>query len=632
MDKKSKKELSTQSHAYHDIVDTIPTPIFQVSETLVIMLANREAHRKWPWIVEGKSLFCDLLLHGEERDSYGDCIIKNTFKSKKSLSAEIGSEKGGVFLVKTAFVEDGQCGKVIVHILDVTGLKKIETALEKSEKKYRTIFEFSPETIVLLDKDGKLADINERLSDRIGYKRENIIGKHFLEIPFLPRESKAKAKEMFSRRMLGNDIPPYEIDLITGTGERIIGRIISTPVKDADGQIINTLIIVSDITGQKKAEEELKRHRDHLEESVKKRTAELTKVNEGLEAEITERKKTEKALGQSEERWHSLVKNAPDIITMADKKGTILFINRTVSGIPVEQITGKNIYDFVTPEDRGRLKNCIARVMQTGEAEKLELTAVSSPGITSWYEDHIGPVMQDGRIVAVIIVTSDISERKKAEERIRASLEEKEILLREIHHRVKNNLQTISSLLRLQAGYIEDKKALEVLKNSGERIHSMALVHEELYRSRDLSKISFAGYLHNLVAHLFDSHYLKPGQVRKEIQIENVVLDIETSIPLGLIISELISNSLKHAFPDFREGKIRVEMVKCENEEYDYTLMVRDNGAGFPPDVDYRESRTLGMVLVLTLVKQLHGTIDLDREKGTTFTIQFKKLKYKKRI
>jgi two-component sensor histidine kinase len=219
----------------------------------------------------------------------------------------------------------------------------------------------------------------------------------------------------------------------------------------------------------------------------------------------------------------------------------------------------------------------------------------------------------------------EIDERKRAEEQIKDALQEKEVLLKEIHHRVENNLQTISSILNLQSMYIKDKQALKVVKNSMERIRAMALVHEKLYQSRDLSKIDFREYIHSLVKSLFDSYCLNSEQVQLKIEIEDIVLDIERAIPLGLTINELVTNSLKHAFPNNRKGGLRVDLGKSKDKEYDYTLIIGDNGIGYPSDFKFRDSDSLGKVLVRLLVKQLHGVIDLDRNNGTIFTIKFKK-------
>jgi two-component sensor histidine kinase/streptogramin lyase len=221
----------------------------------------------------------------------------------------------------------------------------------------------------------------------------------------------------------------------------------------------------------------------------------------------------------------------------------------------------------------------------------------------------------------------EIGERKKMEEKINESLKEKEVLLKEIHHRVKNNLQVISSLLSLQSRHIKEKQTIETLKDCQDRIRAMALIHEELYRSEDFSKIDFRKYITNLIKNLFISYSLRPGQVQLKIEIEDIFLDLGAAIPLGLIINELTSNSLEHAFPDDRKGELCIKLGKnkCEEEEYNYILIVSDDGIGFPGEVDFRESGTLGMLLVNALTKQLRGSLDLDNKDGTTFTIKFKK-------
>jgi len=218
----------------------------------------------------------------------------------------------------------------------------------------------------------------------------------------------------------------------------------------------------------------------------------------------------------------------------------------------------------------------------------------------------------------------EIGERKKMEKRIKGSLKEKEVLLKEIHHRVKNNLQIICSLLSLQSRYIKNKQTIETLKNSQDRVRAMALIHEELYRSRDFSKIDFREYITDLSKNLFISYSLHPGKVQLKMEIENIFIDMETAIPLGLIINELTSNSLEHAFPDDRKGELRIKLGKSKGDgkEYNYTLIISDNGIGFPQDLDFRESGTLGMLLVNSLVKQLRGVLDLDSKDGTTFTIK----------
>ncbi len=213
-----------------------------------------------------------------------------------------------------------------------------------------------------------------------------------------------------------------------------------------------------------------------------------------------------------------------------------------------------------------------------------------------------------------------------------SSLNEKVVLLREIHHRVKNNLQIITSLLRLQYRQAEDQKFKEMCKDSENRIKSMALVHERLYQSKDFSNVHFKDYATRLTMELLRSFGTNIEKVGLRANIEEVFLGVDTAIPCGLVINELVSNALKHAFPEGSEGKLEVSMRKMEEDEK-FELIVRDNGIGFPKEVDFRATVSLGMQLVLSLVEnQLRGTIELNSSQGTEFRIRFNEIKYKERM
>jgi len=216
-------------------------------------------------------------------------------------------------------------------------------------------------------------------------------------------------------------------------------------------------------------------------------------------------------------------------------------------------------------------------------------------------------------------VATDITERKRAEEQINTSLREKEVLLKEIHHRVKNNLQVISSLLSLQAKQITDKDAQVAFEESRRRIRTMAIVHEELYRSRNIADINLAEQLARLTDELMRS--LGREGVHAVVDAEPVFLQIDKAIPCGLIVNELVTNAYKHAFPGQRSGTVTVRLRR--KDETMLELSVHDDGVGFPPDKDFRNVPSMGMVLVNALTQQLSGTLTLDEKGGTSFIIQF---------
>jgi len=264
------------------------------------------------------------------------------------------------------------------------------------------------------------------------------------------------------------------------------------------------------------------------------------------------------------------------------------------------------------------------------------------PGHAPVMRELVVPILRNERVVAIIGVGNksteyndadidiishlgdffyEITERRRAEEMNEASLREKETLLKEIHHRVKNNLQIISSLLSLQSGYIEDEKMEGIFRECQDRIMAMASVHALLYKSQNFAEINFGEYVRETASHLFRSYKTSPAAISLAVHSENVMLPIHTAIPCGLIINELVTNALKYAFPGVGKGEIKVEMNRTEN---DVRLLFEDNGIGFPAEVDFSKMETLGLKLVHLLVKQLDGSIEQDTNNGTRYVIMFK--------
>ena len=214
----------------------------------------------------------------------------------------------------------------------------------------------------------------------------------------------------------------------------------------------------------------------------------------------------------------------------------------------------------------------------------------------------------------------DITENKINEEKITQSLKEKEVLLKEVHHRVKNNMQVISSILNLQSSYVRDNYALNLLKECQNRIKSMAFIHESLYQSKNFESVNFSEYVTTLSKNLVHTYSINTKKIKLILTLDNLMLNLDTSIPCGLIINEIISNSLKYAFPDNRDGIIFVNLRVVNNK---VNIEVGDNGVGIPDSVDIKNTQTLGLQLVDTLVEQINGTIKLSRNKGTIFSIEF---------
>jgi two-component sensor histidine kinase len=220
----------------------------------------------------------------------------------------------------------------------------------------------------------------------------------------------------------------------------------------------------------------------------------------------------------------------------------------------------------------------------------------------------------------------DISEIRRSREQLEISLKEKVVLLKEIHHRVKNNLQIISSLLNLQSAYIGDNEVKEIFIESQNRVKSMALIHEKLYLSGNLSEINFSEYLRELITNLLNSYRNKLSSIDLEIKIDNLELNVDFSVNLGLVINELVTNTLKHAFPDGNgSGGTKSKLYVLLNviDKSKFKIILKDNGCGFPETLDFRNTQSLGMQLVVSLVDQLKGKIELNRNGGTEFILTF---------
>ncbi len=384
-----------------------------------------------------------------------------------------------------------------------------------------------------------------------------------------------------------------------------------------------------------------------------------------LDKEIGERKKVEAAIRREMEFSDRLLNSSIDGIVAFDRDCRYTLWNpgmETMMGIKKEDTIGRNAFQ-VLPflKEIGEDKYYNETLKGNYVIAKDRWFFMPETGKEGYFEAYYSPIFDSGRkVVGGIAIIRDstqrkynlealertkdelerrviertaalskvnedlrkeITERKKAEELINASLQEKLVLLREIHHRVKNNLQVISSLLNLQSGYIEDKKSLEIFRESQTRVRSMALIHEKLYQSKDLNKIEFSEYVSSLTRDLFTSYNIDQDRVKLVCDIDGIYFEIDTAILCGLIINELVSNSLKHAFPDGKKGHVFINLRETSKNKYE--LILKDDGVGFPDNIDFRNTDSLGLQLVTTLTDQLGGKIDLYKNGLTEFKIDF---------
>jgi PAS domain S-box-containing protein len=344
----------------------------------------------------------------------------------------------------------------------------------------------------------------------------------------------------------------------------------------------------------------------------------------GVGRDITERKLMEVALRNSEEKFRTLYESSLDALFIIDMNGTFLDVNKTGYerlGYTKEEMLSMNISQLDPPEFASLLPQRMEHMQKEGKGV-FESAHLRKDGAVMPVEINACVMRVQGRNVFFSIIR-DITERKMAESQIQQALQEKETLLRELYHRTKNNMQVITSLLNLQAKEITDKKTLQILEDTKSRIRSMALVHEKLYKAKNLSHVSLRDYVQDLAQALMKSHNADKEQVTLCVDIEKISVSIDTITPLGLVINELMTNALKYAFPDNTKGAILIKALVHEDKSIELTFS--DNGIGIPEHIDLTKSESLGLKIVRTLVvSQIKGKLEILAKNGTTVRIKFK--------
>ena len=473
----------------------------------------------------------------------------------------------------------GQIVAVQGVMRDITRRRKAEEAHKESEQRYRAIFEGSNDGILVADiATRKFRFVNPSICRYLGYSEEELLALGVDDI-HPPGELKSIIRK-FEKQARG------EITLVE-----------NVPCLRKDGKVVYADIRVNPLTMSNRL------------------------FNVGFFRDVTGRRQAEEEI----RKFKTIAESARFGVAIAGLDGTVSYINDYFAGVHgyrPDEVVGNSLAMFHTAE----------QLQEVAKINEKLLAAGSFSGIEVWHrckDGSVFPMLMNGVIVKdekgvplyMAATAVDITGRKHAEERIRASLREKEVLLKEIHHRVKNNLQLITSLLKLQSESVGDPGALEMLRESQGRVRLIALLHEMLYRSEDLASIDAADYIRTLVSHLLRSYGGSGEAVTVELNVEKITLNVDTAITCGLIVNELVTNSLKHAFPKGGKGKVRVDLHPKGHGEF--ILTVADSGKGIAGSIDFRDAKTLGLQLVCTLVDQLEGTIELDGEGGTAFTIDF---------
>jgi PAS domain S-box-containing protein len=482
--------------------------------------------------------------------------------------------------------------------------KRTEEALRESEQKYRDIFEKSVSGLFKTAPDGRLIDTNNALARMYGYSGAEEMLAENLDIGSQLYANAEDRKKVLLTLEEEGIVENYETLVLQRDGTPFWISITARTIRDTDGTVL---------------------------------------FYEGSIVNITKRKKAEAALKESEEKYRRIVDTAEEGIWMLDDHFRITYANQRMAemlGYTLEEMMGKEIRSFMP---KGELADHSFRTkrQRDGVNDHFERQFIRKNGSILWVFVSTTPVKDaSGNFSGSFAMYSDITERKRAEEelkkfneelerrvrerteQINASLEEKVVLIREIHHRVRNNLQIILSLISLQSRNIKDPYLLNTIGDFKNRIVAMAHIHERMCLVDDISRIDLSEIVTFLGTSLFRSFRVDHQHIRLNVKIKDIHISINTAIPLSLILNELITNSIKHAFPNGTPGEITIE---GRREADTIELSVRDTGIGMPKDFDWMSSKqSLGHRLVVSLVEQLNGTIELDQSAGTTFNIVVK--------
>jgi PAS domain S-box-containing protein len=517
-------------------------------------------------------------------------IDAQIFMSLKTITMEEAffhkeSKKMHLFQVtRTPFVSHGNELSILCVGVDITDRVNAENELITQREYLRHILDTDPSLIFVKDSKGRYILVNRAFSEFYQCKPEDLLGKTDAELPW--SEEQKIHFENSDQAVINSNEPisseEYVINPITKKEAHFVTT--KKPLLDAEGNP-NVLGVVTDITEQKKQEQQLRRS-EFLLQQIFNKVADALFI---IEAETL--------------RIQDCNFKALDLIKASGK----------------DKIVGEHIQKIQTVKEPGSRfwKNLFLNIQDDNPVVEAEMLDLSNQNF--WGSLAATSFMQEGKQL-ILLRISDVTSQKKSEEQIMMALHEKEILIQEIHHRVKNNMAVISSLLQLQSGYIKDPGLIDVFRDSQSRIKSMALIHEKLYQSKTLAKVEMESYIKELTRTLFFTYNSRRIDLQIVTKVENVFLDINSAVPCGLIINEVISNACKHAFVGKEKGLIEIRFEKI-NEQYE--LEIKDDGIGMPPNTDLSNLKSLGMNLVQALSAQLGAQLEIRTQGGVSVKLAF---------
>lgn len=584
----TQKKLIAAENFARNIIESSIDMIIAVDDQFRITEFNGAAQQQFGFTLEELEGSPADQLYASKRDY---SLVRKSLEETGTFSGEIENitRDGKVFtcLLSASLIRnnDGEIVGSMGVSRDITELKQAEIELRESEERYRDIFDNARDFILSIDQKGELLYANNAFIQALGYGREELGTKSIYDL--VPAGSLDRRRKVTST-FTGENM---EVTFV-GQGGRMVVAEGDASVRLLKGKPDSVRAIFRDVTATRRSEARAAEQQARLE-----------------------------SIFESTRNMSMWTLNRDNIITACNRNFAWFMEQQFGEQVRVGDRFMESIESHIDPQHYlGELQ--AFKDAFKGAAKEFEVALRNQHDDTVWLQVFLNPVNSGEQTEEISCLTYDITDRKEIDQQIRDSLKEKDVLLQEVHHRVKNNLQVISSILNLQSSFVQDEGTLEILQESQNRIKSMSYIHETLYRTTDFSSIEFTDYIQNIARNLIHTYSFTTGEVKLQTRFDRIFLSLDQAIPCGLIINELVSNAMKYAFKGIDERELTIEITDREGH---VRILVADNGIGLPADFRYEESDSLGVQLVYTLVEQLDGTIEVDAESGTRFLITFDK-------
>ena len=570
---------------WRSLAENAPEKITILDRDGTVLFVNRTSPGRTVDEVIGTKIYDYLPLDEQDRVRQ---VLESVFQSgqtERYETVDVGDDsRESVYSLGVAPIEhEGKIAAAIFIGADITAHKHAEEALRESEGIARALLDAPTDLVTLVDTNGIILSANEAMAQRFGKHKDEFIGVCGWDL--LPPGLVKSRKAYFEQVIQSGEPRSFEDERQGMWFDNVF-----YPAFDAHGKVSKIAVIARDITERKRIEEALQESNERLLKA--QRLAGMGFLDWNLKT--------------GEMHWSDEVYNLYGVDPQEEKAS----IDMTMR--------------LIHPDDREFVEKNLEMAFQGIKEYDIDHRKLRPDGEVIWVQAQAELVRDDdGNPESLLGTVIDITERKRMEEQIRASLREKEVMLGEIHHRVRNNLQVICALLDLQAYSTQDEQASEALRETRVRVGSMALVHEQLYRASNLAQIDFAAYVQTLTFNLFQAYQMVPGHVTSKLDVDDAPLEVDKAIPCGFIINELVTNALKHAFPLDREGENEIYIAFHRTAEDEYELVVRDNGVGLPVDFQFPTRETVGMLLIGAYSRELKATVEWQSNGDTTCRVVF---------